>query len=132
MVAHQGAQPVPVSPLDDLYFFRADNGLVKIGRSFNVRNRLNQIRTSSPVGVMLWAVLEGRGYEESVWHMAFEGHRRSGEWFKYHYPLARAVRLAQNGKDWWKANISEPDTIEDQNLRNWLAYLRDTTTKKAA
>lgn len=132
VAAQQGAHPVPVSPLDDLYFFRSDNGQVKIGRSFNVRNRLNHIRCSSPVGVMLWAVIDGHGYEETWWHSVFKEYKRGGEWFKWCEPIARAVRLAQNGKDWWKPNCKAPDSDEDGQTRKWLAYLRDETARKAA
>lgn len=110
--------------MDDLYFFRADNGRVKIGRSRNVRARLNAVRCSSPVGVMLWAVLEGRGHEEAAWHGVFEDHNVSGEWFKWCTPIARAIRLAQNGKDWWKDSTVTPDTETDNSIRETLAYLK--------
>jgi hypothetical protein len=132
VVSHEAAHFVHPSPHDDLYFFRSDNGLVKIGRSANVRQRLNHIRCSSPVGVMLWAVIEGRGHEETLWHRCFEDHRRSGEWFKWCHPISRAIRLAQNGRDWWKPNINAPDTVEDENTRKWLDYLKQETAKRAA
>jgi hypothetical protein len=125
LAAHRVAQNVHGMPLDDLYFFRADNGLVKIGRSENVRNRLNHVRCSSPVGVMLFAVLEARGHEETLWHTMFAEHRQKGEWFKWCHSIHRALRLAQNGRDWWKANVNEPDTAFDQRVREMLVYLRD-------
>jgi hypothetical protein len=129
--AQQGAQAVPVSPHDDLYFFRADNGLVKIGRSANVRNRLNHIRCSSPVGVMMWAVIEGQGHQELLWHSRFKEFHRSGEWFKWCPQIARAVRLAQSGKDWWKDNIKAADSDDDKMIRKLLVYWR-SLAKEAA
>ena len=125
------AHYVPVSPHDDLYFFRADNGLVKIGRSANVRVRLNHVRCSSPVGVMLWAVLEGRGHEEMAWHCHFNEQRRNGEWFKWCPQINRAIRLAQNGRKWWKPNVTVPDTDDDRKVEWLINYWRDQELQAA-
>jgi hypothetical protein len=118
--------------VDDLYFFRSDNGQVKIGRSVNVKARLNAVRCSSPVGIMLWATLEGRGHEELAWHCAFQDQRVAGEWFKWCLPIRRAIRLAQNRKDWWKGNVAAPDTEEDILFRQMIEYSLRTEKRFAA
>ena len=81
---------------------------------------------------MLWATLEGRGYEELAWHSAFAGHRLSGEWFKWCLPIRRAIRLAQNGKDWWKRSVAEPDTDEDRLFRDMIRYSKEIEERTAA
>jgi len=117
--------------MDDLYFFRSDNGRVKIGRSVNVKARLNAVRCSSPVGVMLWAVLEGHGWEECAWHAVFRDHRINGEWFKWNAAISRAVRLAQNRKEWWRPNIAADDTEGDVTFRRMLEYMRSADAQAA-
>jgi len=67
-----------------LYLIAAENGLFKIGKSTNPRNRIAQIRTSSPCRVepVLWIYYdEGERDLEKDLHTAFESARSHGEWF---------------------------------------------------
>jgi len=69
---------------DYVYFIEADNGLVKIGKSKNVRKRLAALRGGSPIHLRLLYSIDcnGRASEtEKHFHKMFEAKRKHGEWF---------------------------------------------------
>jgi len=101
MSAREVAQSVPVSPPDDLYFIKSEGGPVKIGRGLNPVKRLSHCQIGSHERLELIGTLRGRGYEEKVWHAAFQDTRLRGEWYEHDRPLARAIEFALEGKDWW-------------------------------
>jgi len=86
---------------DDLYFIQAASGPVKIGRGRDPKKRLHQCRIGSHEQLTLLAVVGGRGYEERVWHRAFNDNRLRGEWFAFDDDLEEAIGLAVQGKNWW-------------------------------
>ena len=68
-----------------VYVIRADNGLIKIGRSCkeNLRRRFQSIRTASPVPVKIVALFrpnDANEYENRL-HRRFYHSRSHGEWF---------------------------------------------------
>jgi len=73
---------------DDLYFVRAERGPVKIGRSFNVRERYKTLRCGSAYELSLLGTIEGGGWQEWLWHGTF-GPQRSGN----PYGIARSQQF---------------------------------------
>lgn len=67
-----------------VYFIRAENGLVKVGRSSNVENRLRGLLTGSPIILTLTHVIETDRHKEVEYalHQRFAAQRRRGEWFE--------------------------------------------------
>jgi hypothetical protein len=86
--------------VDDLYFIRKGDN-VKIGRAKDPANRLKALQTGCPEKLELAEVLDGRGYEERVWHKAFANERLHGEWFLMSRQLSKAISLAARGRRWW-------------------------------
>lgn len=56
-------------------------GKVKIGCANDPWDRLEKLRTASPVELSLEAVLAGAYEEERAYHQRFAAHRVRGEWF---------------------------------------------------
>ena len=70
---------------DYVYFIEADNGLVKIGKSKDVRKRLSALRGSSPVRLWLLFSIDcgGRAHQTEIeFHKRFEAKRHHGEWYR--------------------------------------------------
>lgn len=67
--------------LELLYFIRADNGLMKIGRTKNLPRRLRDLQAASPLRLNVILVLAGSSEIEAAWHRGYAEHRRHGEWF---------------------------------------------------
>ena len=62
------------------YFMRADNGLIKIGKSTHVEHRLAQLKTLSPVDIVLINTPLCDASESEL-HERFAHLRHHGEWF---------------------------------------------------
>jgi hypothetical protein len=86
---------------DHLYFIQADSGPIKIGRAADPRKRLAQLKSGNFEALTLLGQLDGRGYEEKVWHTAFQDDRLTGEWFSSSRELGKAIDAALAGKRWW-------------------------------
>lgn len=139
MSAREVAQSVPVSSRDDLYFVQAESGHIKIGRATKVRKRMSNLQIGCFEKLTMRASLPGRGYEESVWHAAFQDDRLSGEWFQRSADLDEAIELAVAGKEWWNHltppdafPLSDDDEEYDDDVVDWhialllsIAALRD-------
>lgn len=74
-----------------IYLIEAEIGLVKIGRAQNVGDRLQVIRTHSPVLTRLIAKWDGGEPEEIALHERFQIFRKLNEWFEYTGEFARFV-----------------------------------------
>jgi hypothetical protein len=66
----------------DLYFIRAGDSAVKIGRSGNVPGRLRHTQTHNHERLECVVVLKGQGWREKDYHRRFKDHRIHGDWFK--------------------------------------------------
>jgi hypothetical protein len=65
-----------------VYFITArEVGRVKIGCGYDPWDRLERLKTGSPVELALEAVIDGSYDEERELHRQFAGHRIRGEWF---------------------------------------------------
>jgi hypothetical protein len=77
-----------------VYFIRADNGLVKIGNSSDVRARFKAIDQASPCNLEIALLIETESYIEleALFHQRFSGKRVKGEWFGLSEEDIEAVR----------------------------------------
>jgi hypothetical protein len=94
-----------------------DGRLFKIGKSINVKSRLNQIKTGNP---FIKLIDYSNNISEELLHDCFKNERIKGEWFE----------LNQNDVDFilLKFNNNKKYTISDFNLRNEL-YDKDNNAK---
>jgi len=91
----------------NIYFLVADElNLVKIGRTNDVKKRVDFINTSSPVELELVSVLRGVDpVQEQLIHEKFKAMRQRGEWFHL--------------SDELRAFVANPTTIEVDPENNW-------------
>ena len=69
--------------LTKVYFIEGEgSGLVKIGKTGNVKRRLRALQTSSPVSLNLLMTIEYDDDLESRIHNKLSAHRAHGEWFR--------------------------------------------------
>ncbi len=67
-----------------IYFLRADNGLVKIGRTTNLEARLSTLRTHLPYELEVLRIIQSDRCKalEMEFHSRFASCRIRGEWFR--------------------------------------------------
>lgn len=66
-----------------VYFVQAgEDGPIKIGRTSDVRTRLERMQTGSHAPLRLLCVVPGAGRMEAAFHRALEASRMGGEWFR--------------------------------------------------
>jgi hypothetical protein len=82
---------------DFLYFISQDD-VLKIGRTKDVKSRLNGLQSGNPKRLTLVGAIPNNGFREAFWHACFAPWRRSGEWFSYTPDLKKAVEAALSGK----------------------------------
>jgi hypothetical protein len=69
-------------PYTVVYFIRRDDGLIKIGKSFSIKHRLNTLYNSSSFNLSLLLIIATIDHRlESNLHKKFKDIRVSGEWF---------------------------------------------------
>jgi hypothetical protein len=69
--------------LRHLYLMQADDGPVKIGKSFDPRKRLRDLQLANGRRIKLRAVLENKGDLELAVHARLKQFRLIGEWFRW-------------------------------------------------
>src|SRR3972149_6878293 len=77
-----------------IYFAEAINGLVKIGWSADLRQRMRHLRSVSPLEIRLMHCYECENdpkAEEAFLHSEFASWRSHGEWFKLTKKQKRAI-----------------------------------------
>ena len=70
-----------MSDTDFIYFIQDTRGRVKIGRTYNVRKRLQSLRAVCGDELSLARVVTGGRAVERWFHRKFAAHRMRGEWF---------------------------------------------------
>ena len=96
---------------EHLYIIQMDmTGVIKIGRSSDVKRRQAEIQTSCPYQVRTILILENQGHLEHQLHKRlrrFRTRRYAGEWFSEEGlsslpdPFYELIDLDQ--ADWWQA-----------------------------
>lgn len=126
MATQEVAQSVPSSFGDSLYFVKCAGGPIKIGRATNPAKRLGSLRSGSYQRLELLATLPGKGYEEKVWHMAFQDYRLTGEWFRADKELTAAIERATKGERWFDhiappfaVDLSDDEEEWDDDVCDW-------------
>jgi len=66
--------------LQNVYFMHAENGLIKIGKSTDVKARLSQLQTLSPISIRIINTPLCTATEAEL-HQRFAHLRDHGEWF---------------------------------------------------
>jgi hypothetical protein len=84
---------IPDWPAEDLrrfvyhervYFALAPTaGLVKVGTTFRLAERMQELRLMSPVPLELIGHVPGGAEREQAYHQLFAAERSHGEWFRY-------------------------------------------------
>lgn len=75
-----------------VYFLHAPAvGMVKIGRSRNIEQRMIDLRCASPVPLKLIMTVDGGLTTERMMHERFKPYRKHGEWFKASRTLMRWI-----------------------------------------
>lgn len=80
-------------PDSDCVYFVRGCGLIKIGYSSDIDNRLQGLFTDSPAPLKLLATIPGGREVESAWHRRLKQSRAHGEWFEEIATMA-AMRAA--------------------------------------
>lgn len=103
---------------------------VKVGRSYNVLQRLKQLQTSNPRPISLLGVLEGDHERAIHVHLKNSGVRRiTGEWFEYNEETRaalvakRIVGTAEGFAAWIPTQSFRDDAVGD--------FARDTQRDRA-
>ena len=65
-----------------VYFVQAENGLIKIGSTNYIEDRMKSLSSQSPLGLTLLATVRGDRAKEFAYHLRFAAHRLHGEWFQ--------------------------------------------------
>ena len=84
---NQGAVKEMSNKNNKIYFIKAENGLVKIGKSNKPLKRLGSLQTGSPIKLKIVKTVFGGIYLESLIHCYFSECRKHGEWFRPDYEL---------------------------------------------
>ncbi len=87
----QGIKPKPWTK-NKVYFIRADNGLIKIGKSNNPKERLKALQAGSPLKLRIVKTIPGGMNLEQKLHKYFDHLRQYGEWFKPNKELKEFIK----------------------------------------
>ena len=91
-------QPEPEPPVvGTIYFVGPEDGPIKIGFARRLEFRLRDLRTMSPLPLVVHARIEGAPLLERAYHKQFAAHRLHGEWFDPHPDILVEIdRLASS------------------------------------
>lgn len=84
-----------------IYFIKA-GGMIKIGYTKNLKERMTTIQVSMPIKIELIGVMEGTQSFERELHHLFREHKERGEWFRDEGRIARFIA----------AETTIPDNLE--------------------
>ncbi len=86
----KGDAPTP-SSTGSIYFIAAGNGMIKIGFSMDVQQRMESLQTMSPAPLQLMGTMPGTVTDERRLHARFTPLRSHGEWFHAHDNLLKFI-----------------------------------------
>ena len=75
-----------------VYFAEAENGLIKIGYSGDLNNRIRNLNGGSPIKIQLLASKPGTKNDEEKLHAKFKKYRKRGEWFEANSKLSDYIK----------------------------------------
>lgn len=103
-----------------VYFIQHGNtdGLIKIGYSGNIPQRIKHIEALSPLPITLLGWMPGGASKEFELHKQFAGHKHHGEWFN---PDPEILNFIEANR-----GLGEPPVIKPfDGTRAWHAMLMD-------
>lgn len=104
-------------------------GLIKIGKAVVLRERMRQLRDSSPEVLELVKTLPGYTEEETWAHYLFRDSRERGEWFRYSEIADAVASLQELGKRTTKFEYWGWESV--QVVSSVCGHTKDTTRKNA-
>lgn len=91
-----------------IYFIQQGNeGAIKIGTASDPTERLKELQTASPLGLLLLTSIPGDSEYEKKLHKKFEAYRTNGEWF---HPAAELLEYIENSKN---------NKTTDEEIKTW-------------
>ncbi|TPK59010.1 MULTISPECIES: GIY-YIG nuclease family protein [unclassified Mesorhizobium] len=104
-------RPPPPPEHGHVYFLKAGNA-VKIGRSTNLRGRIQSLQTGSAHEARIVKILRGGKRREKEFHKRFAEYRLRGEWFDLRGSLAKYLEMCIHAID-----LPEPDPEPELDFR---------------
>lgn len=81
-----------------VYFAQPKNGgLIKIGSASRPKARIAQLQVTSPIEIVLLAIVRGSRRQELALHEHFSKHRAHGEWFQ---PCSELLKFIESLPSW--------------------------------
>lgn len=78
-----------------LYFLYSDHSkLVKIGKTTDPKQRIQCLRTQSPVPLQCLGIIRSHDYHERMLHDALASNRKHGEWFNLTEEILNLIEAA--------------------------------------
>lgn len=106
---------------DALYFITNGTDACKIGRTRNLQQRVGNLQHANPRDITVELTLPGMGWQERVWHAAFDHLNLRGEWFRCDPQLDRAIEAARAGDEWIATLTSPFANTSDHRWRDIIA-----------
>lgn len=106
--------------LSIVYFIAAtDVGLIKIGRTVNLKKRFISLQTSSPVKLDVVHSIQYDYDLETRIHEHLAEYRAHGEWFQACKPVIRFIRaIKDNGIGWLVEQVGDAGPNWDARIQN--------------
>lgn len=104
----------------DLYLLQNDFGLIKIGRSLHVGERIARLRTSEQSGIAVVVRFRRAGHHEEWSHYALRKYRLHGEWFCGSPEAREAIK-----KEFELNDVNWPIPYQPDAAGRWLAHMRE-------
>jgi len=83
-----------------IYFlFAPEVGRIKIGFTTNFKQRLADLKNTSPCELELLKIVRGNFQTELALHAVFHGSRQMGEWYEVTQKLVDFIAGLENGKN---------------------------------
>ncbi len=89
-----------------MVYFVSQGNKVKIGFTNNIKQRMKNIKTSSPLSLKLLGTIDGDRNVEKELHLKFHQYRLSGEWFLWSDEIKDYINQ-HNQIDVWIDMINE-------------------------
>jgi len=94
-----------------IYFIQQGNdGPIKIGITWDIKKRLDHMKTFSPHPLRVLAIINGDSKRERLLHRKFKNQRLEGEWFRSSERLMEFIRTLPNN------HISQPIEVDGEKL----------------
>src|SRR5947207_2529709 len=109
-------------PVEQVYFFKENaTNAIKIGRSYDVRMRFEQIQSGMPQELEFLGFMQGSWAKEKEMHSKFEHLRLRGEWFRFDQSIVDFIESNTN-----QVMPPAPPTIKKPKKRHGSYFRKQT------